>query len=113
MIASGGHNVLGDSSCAAPVSNDKAGVADFLLTPLGNNGGPAPTMVPLTGSAAIGQGGTNCPATDERGVSRPQGAACTAGAVEAGQGVLGGGERRRHLLLRRGRLLRLHGWQAR
>ncbi len=85
VIASGGHNVLGDSSCAAPVSNDKAGVANFLLTPLGNNGGPAPTMVPLTGSAAIGQGGTICPATDERGVSRPQGAACTAGAVEAGQ----------------------------
>ena len=85
LIGSAGNNVLGDSTCVQPTSSDQSGVNNLRLGPLGNNGGPAPTMVPLTNSPAIGAGGTVCPPTDERGVARPQGAACDAGAVEVGQ----------------------------
>lgn len=50
-------------------------------------GGPEPTntFALLPGSPAIDAGGTstnNCPATDQRGVSRPQGNACDIGAYE-------------------------------
>ena len=39
-------------------------------------------MLPQSGSAAIDMGGTTCPATDQRGITRPQGPACDIGAVE-------------------------------
>jgi hypothetical protein len=55
-------------------------IADPLLGPLQDNGGPTQTMLPAAGSPAIGQG-VGCPAIDQRGTSRP--AACTLGAVEA------------------------------
>src|SRR5439155_1337860 len=60
--------------------------ADPLLGPLQNNP-PGPsfleTRVPLAGSPAIdAAAGCPPPATDERGVARPQGAACDIGAVE-------------------------------
>ncbi len=84
-INSGGHNVLGDSSCVTPTSSDQAGVSNFRLTGLGNNGGPTQTMLPLPSSPAVGAGGTACPPTDQRGVNRPQGAACDSGAVEINQ----------------------------
>ena len=58
--------------------------ADPLLGALGDNGGATPTMVPAAGSAAIDTGtNTDCPATDQRGVTRPQGIQCDIGAVEA------------------------------
>jgi hypothetical protein len=43
-----------------------------LLAPLGDYGGPTPTMPPLPGSNAIGGGttGTGVPATDQRGFAR-------------------------------------------
>ncbi len=47
--------------------------------------GATPTMLPLAGSPAIDAGGTaanGCPAADQRGIARPQGAACDIGAVE-------------------------------
>ena len=57
--------------------------ADPLLGPLGDNDGPTQTMPLLTGSPAIDAGNnTTCPSTDQRGVSRPQGAACDIGAFE-------------------------------
>lgn len=49
------------------------------------NGGPTETLALTTGSAAIDTGGTSangCPTTDQRGVTRPQGAACDIGAFE-------------------------------
>ena len=54
--------------------------AEPSLEPLGDNGGPVPTMLPSVGSAAIGVG-TNCPATDARGKARPANG-CSAGAAE-------------------------------
>jgi predicted outer membrane repeat protein len=57
--------------------------ADPLLGPLQNNGGFAPTMALGFGSPAIDAGNdTNCPATDQRGVTRPQGSHCDIGAYE-------------------------------
>jgi predicted outer membrane repeat protein len=58
--------------------------ADPLLGPLQNNGGLTPTMALLPGSPAIDAGdNASCLSTDQRGVSRPQGAACDIGAYEA------------------------------
>jgi len=50
---------------------------DPMMGPLGDNGGPTPTMAP--GNAALPQG-TQCPALDQRGNAR--GDPCTIGALE-------------------------------
>ncbi len=73
-----GHNLVsGDNSC--PGANAAPG-----LGPLASNGGLTQTMALLPGSAAINAVPANaCPvATDQRGVARPQGGACDAGAYE-------------------------------
>ncbi|MBV8762959.1 MAG: hypothetical protein JO257_37080 [Deltaproteobacteria bacterium] len=54
--------------------------ADPLLGALGSNGGPTDTLVPGAGSPAIGAG-VNCPATDQRGRTRPA-MGCSSGSVE-------------------------------
>jgi CSLREA domain-containing protein len=77
--ASGGSNVVGDCTLTGG-GNDLTGVAAGLGS-LGLNGGLTRTHPLLTGSLAIDLGGS-CPATDQRGISRPQGAACDAGAFE-------------------------------
>ncbi|HEU0295738.1 MAG TPA: choice-of-anchor Q domain-containing protein [Anaerolineales bacterium] len=57
--------------------------ADPNLGPLQNNGGLTETMALLPGSPAIDAGDdANCPATDQRGVIRSQGAHCDIGAYE-------------------------------
>ncbi len=57
---------------------------DPLLAPLGNYGGATQTIPLLPGSSAINAGnGAYCPATDQRGVARPQGSACDIGAFES------------------------------
>jgi hypothetical protein len=55
---------------------------DPLLGPLADNGGPTLTMAPQSGSPAIDAGTAVCVSTDQRGVTRPQGAACEIGAYE-------------------------------
>ena len=56
---------------------------DPLLLPLAGAGGP-PTHPLSPGSPAIDAGvAPHCPRTDQRGVARPQGAACDIGAYEA------------------------------
>lgn len=51
---------------------------------LANNGGFTQTHALLAGSPAIDAGtNTGCPATDQRGVSRPQGTFCDIGSYEA------------------------------
>jgi hypothetical protein len=74
------HTVGGgaDTACVPGVA-----FADPKLGALGSNGGPTPTMLPMTGSPALGIGEA-CPATDQRGVARP-GSGCTSGAVEGTQ----------------------------
>ena len=72
----GSFNVLAENSLAS---------GDSLLAPLGNYGGPTPTMPPLPGSPAIDFGAdsiTNTLATDQRGFPRLSGAHVDIGAVE-------------------------------
>ena len=58
---------------------------DPLLGTLGNYGGFTQTIPLLAGSSAIDTGNDAvCPATDQRGVTRPQGAHCDIGAYEYG-----------------------------
>ena len=56
--------------------------AEPMLGELADNGGPTLTMAPLPGSPAIG-GGTDCPATDQRG--EPRSEPCTIGAYEVAE----------------------------
>ncbi len=79
-----GHNLDGDSSCfgGLGVAGDLVG-KDPLLAQAADNGGSVLTDRLESGSPAIDAGtNTGCPATDARGVSRPQGAACDIGAYE-------------------------------
>lgn len=58
---------------------------DPKLGPLANNGGPTRTMALLSGSPAIDAVASSLcppPVTDQRGVTRPQGARCDIGAFE-------------------------------
>ncbi len=70
--------VFGDNTCGVAQSGDPR------LGPLAANGGPTQTMALLAGSSAINVvSANNCPlSTDERGVARPQGSGCDAGAYE-------------------------------
>jgi beta-glucanase (GH16 family) len=81
-INSLGFNVFTDGTCY-PVGSDQV-VGSAGLAPLAGNGGPTLTMALEVGSPAIDAAdGGACPATDQRGVSRPQGAGCDVGAFEA------------------------------
>jgi hypothetical protein len=73
---SGGGNLQWPSGA---LCSDNPTIADPLLGPLGDNGGPTETLLPAAGSPAVGLG-TDCPATDQRGTARSE--PCTAGAVE-------------------------------
>jgi len=79
---SAGHNIDSLDQCNFHASGDRVNT-DPLLDPLSDNGGPVATMALKPGSPAI-DGGANagCPATDARGVLRPAGLACDAGAFE-------------------------------
>jgi hypothetical protein len=77
-----GFNLDAGGTCGLAAHGDRSG--DPLLEPLAARGGETDTMALGAGSAAVDAGGA-CPppATDQRGVARPQGAACDAGAFEA------------------------------
>lgn len=81
-LTDGGHNLESGSSCDFSGPTDQRGVNPD-LGPLGDNGGPTPTMALAPGSPAIDSGGT-CPAvdggTDQRGL--PRTASCDTGAYE-------------------------------
>jgi CSLREA domain-containing protein len=81
-VGDGGYNLdfpAFDTSCPG-------GHQDPKLGPLSGNGGPTQTVALLAGSGAIDQipPGPACPATDQRGVARPQpaGGRCDIGAYE-------------------------------
>jgi fibronectin-binding autotransporter adhesin len=78
-----GNNISTDASCpfTAPGSLSNT---DPVLSPLGDFGGPTPTMALLAGSPAIDHALSSfCPTTDQRGHSRPHGAGCDVGAFES------------------------------
>ncbi len=83
------HNLVEDgANCgfANGVNNTITGV-DPVLGPLANNGGETDTHALLGGSPAIDAGDTTL-TTDQRGVTRPQGAADDMGAFEAEIGTI-------------------------
>jgi predicted outer membrane repeat protein len=81
-LTSLGHNLQGDGSCSLALSTDRTD-PDPGLGPLAAGGGPTSTHGLRPGSPALDAGDAlGCPGTDQRGVPRPQGAACDAGAVE-------------------------------
>jgi hypothetical protein len=84
-ITSSDYNLSSDATCALFTQPHDLNGIDPRIGPLSYNGGPTPTHALLNGSPAIDAGGTSangCPATDQRGVARPQGAACDIGAYE-------------------------------
>lgn len=83
-IVSGGGNIASDDTCGLdPESGDTTG-ADPLLEPLADNGGPTRTHALMDGSLALSRAVQPvCPATDQRGVVRPQGSGCDIGAFES------------------------------
>lgn len=82
VFNTGGGNIDSDNSCGFIDGTDQPGV-NPLLGPLAANGGATLTHMPQMGSPAI-DGGVNasCEDSDQRGVSRPQGAGCDVGALE-------------------------------
>lgn len=82
-FVSQGHNLSGDGSCPALTGPGDLKKIAAQVGPLVDNGGPTRTHALLDGSPAIDAGSAaNCPATDQRGISRPQGPACDIGAFE-------------------------------
>ncbi len=81
-LTSHGHNLESANTCGLDAAGDVTN-ADPGLAPLGNYGGALPVQALLPGSKAANAAGVCTSATDERGVSRPQGTACDIGAVEA------------------------------
>ena len=71
------NNLVEDGSCFASLQGDPN------LAPLADNGGFTQTMALPPGSPAIDAGDDeNCAATDQRGITRPQGSHCDIGAYE-------------------------------
>jgi len=91
ISSEGNPNLDSDGSCSATLTGDP------MVGMLANNGGKTATLALLDGSPAIDAGNNErCVAApvngmDQRGVGRPQGAACDLGAYEAGNDTSGGG----------------------
>ena len=85
-----GYNLTDDSSCGFSASTDRIVTTGLLLGPLANNGGPTSTILPQSGSPAIGVIPLNitinsvqvCPRIDQRGLASATNVQCNIGAVE-------------------------------
>lgn len=90
FVTGGGYNLIGTTDgilggLQHGVNGNFVGidVNTVLNTTLATNGGSTQTLALLTGSPATDAvPAVNCPATDQRGVSRPQGTGCDIGAFE-------------------------------
>lgn len=83
VMTSAGFNLDSGNTCGLNGASDLANT-NPLLGALTNNGGPTLTHALPFGSPAINASvNIGCPATDQRGVSRPQGVRCDIGAYEA------------------------------
>jgi hypothetical protein len=85
-IITAGGNISSDATCSLGTSDKASTVAK--LEPLANNGGLTKTHLISATSPALELIDANlCPSVDQRGVTRPQGAKCDAGAVERRSGA--------------------------
>lgn len=75
-IGTNNNNLVEDGSCSAALNGDPN------LGSLANNIGPTQTHALLSISSPAVDAGASCPATDQRGITRPQGSACDIGAYE-------------------------------
>jgi len=98
VVTSADFNLADDGTCNL-VGTDDLVVADAMLSPLGDHGGPTWTHAPEAGSPAVDSGDdVMCQETDQRGAPRPldgdgDGAAhCDRGAVESGVLMMDGFE---------------------
>jgi hypothetical protein len=87
-VTSDGHNLDSDGTCALTGTGDQSST-DPLLAALADNGGPTQTRaLPANSPAVDAADDAGCPATDQRGVARPQDgdedgtAVCDIGAFE-------------------------------
>src|SRR5437667_433445 len=91
VIVDNGYNLDSGTSCGFSTSNHSLNSTDPMLGPLASNGGPTQTMALMSGSPAINVIPTSFAgcngSTDQRGVSRPQGAGCDIGAFETDNGT--------------------------
>jgi fibronectin-binding autotransporter adhesin len=90
-ITDGGYNIDNGSTCGFSPETGSLPNTNPLLDPAGlaDNGGPTKTIALLPESPAVdlvGQDACPPPQIDQRGVERPQGEACDAGAFELVQG---------------------------
>ena len=83
FITDEGYNLESSTDCGFTASTDLQ-LTNPRLAALASNGGPTQTLALLDGSPAINKipPGACAVATDQRGVSRPQGPACDMGAFE-------------------------------
>jgi uncharacterized protein (DUF2141 family) len=99
---SSGNNLVGvghgftpnsDNAFVNGVNGNIVGINNPQLSPIGSNGGPTHTLVPLPGSPAIDAGNSNLiPSgitTDQRGLSRIVGKAVDIGATEVQASIFG------------------------
>jgi hypothetical protein len=86
LITSNGHNLDSDGTCNLNPTIGDLPRTNPLLGPLQDNGGPTETHGLFASSPAIDAIPAGlCPATDQRGVPRPQGKGCDIGAFEFGE----------------------------
>jgi hypothetical protein len=84
-----GGNIDDQNLCKFTASTDHPST-DPKLGPLQDNGGPTDTQLPAVAGPPIEAGvDAACPATDQRGVPRPQGPHCDSGAVERTKPTVG------------------------
>jgi len=76
-----GYNLASGGDCRFGATGDLQNT-DPKLAALQANGGPTDTNALLPGSPAIDAGGDCAASSDQRGIARPQGAACDIGAFE-------------------------------
>ncbi|MGQ0618870.1 MAG: choice-of-anchor Q domain-containing protein [Panacagrimonas sp.] len=72
----------GPSDIVATSDGTQPTALSAILSPLANNGGPTETHALPANSPAIDAAGATCSSADQRGATRPQGAACDIGAFE-------------------------------
>jgi CSLREA domain-containing protein len=84
MASASRNNLIGDPTAAGLGNGVNGNIvgANALLKPLNNNGGPTRTVALSPGSPALNAAAPNVTSTDQRGISRPQGAGADIGAYE-------------------------------